>query len=493
MKHINPNSLKGKDRINKMKDLMGKLTVNENATPSKVELTKLGPDNIVYGIVRENHKYFIKTSNKIDSILLEDFNYMGGLGNKNENAYGSYSKALKKLNLKLISLNEVYGGDKFNSFTNDNLLKEDAEFSNVEENEYIEEDLVEGEDPENDEDGSEDKDCEVLNDETVKESKSPKFSILDSMKKVDTVSKKKSLNEGKYKLKIDDPTPDVEPEGANNQNVGSTNDVPQDDGGFDDSDQMPPEPGNDEPFDKEPFDAEVEASEEDDPKKFIQQLSGKLGQSLRKFTDSNGVDFELEKFAINSLVSASHTARMDKEDKEDIIEKINTSGNQDDGEGEDDFSDNSGDSDDNAHGASQDMGGDSSGGFDGGSSAGGGVSEGINILDKQHKEVFKNSKLGVDESGLDHNDNGVLSLDDLENMCDDIKSNLDVSNNNSIFDNENLKNKIKDYMTDDVATSPEIKPETKPSVHPDEPNKIPRRRKPYRVRPNHNPKPKANN
>jgi hypothetical protein len=86
---------------------------------------------------------------------------------------------------------------------------------------------------------------------------------------------------------------------------------------------------SDKPFDdKEPFDAGVEANEETDPKKFIEQLSGKIGQSLRKFTETQGQpDFELEKFAINSLLSATHTSEMDDNDKNDIIKKVNTAGN----------------------------------------------------------------------------------------------------------------------------------------------------------------------
>lgn len=88
---------------------------------------------------------------------------------------------------------------------------------------------------------------------------------------------------------------------------------------------------SDKPFDDEPFDAGVGASEEDDPKKFIQQLSGKLGQSLRKYTDEQGQpDLELEKFAINSVISATHTSHMDQEDKNDIISKIENSGKKDD-------------------------------------------------------------------------------------------------------------------------------------------------------------------
>ena len=99
---------------------------------------------------------------------------------------------------------------------------------------------------------------------------------------------------------------------------------PADDAGFDGlGDTEPasePAPADDKPFDDEPFDAGVEADEETDPKKYIEQLTGKLGQTLRKYTEEQGQpDFELEKFAINSLLSATHTSEMDEEDKKDII------------------------------------------------------------------------------------------------------------------------------------------------------------------------------
>jgi len=55
----------------------------------------------------------------------------------------------------------------------------------------------------------------------------------------------------------------------------------------------------------------------------------------------------LEKFAINSLISATHTAEMDEEDKKDIIKKINNAGDEDNednnSDNQDDTSDNSGD------------------------------------------------------------------------------------------------------------------------------------------------------
>lgn len=84
---------------------------------------------------------------------------------------------------------------------------------------------------------------------------------------------------------------------------------------------------NDKPFDDEPFDAGIETDEQSDPKKFIQQLSGKLGQSLRSYTkQQGGPDLELEKFAVNSLLSATHTSEMDQEDQSDIINKVKSAG-----------------------------------------------------------------------------------------------------------------------------------------------------------------------
>lgn len=93
-------------------------------------------------------------------------------------------------------------------------------------------------------------------------------------------------------------------------------------------------------------------------------MTGKLGQSLRKYTEEQGQpDFELEKFAINSLISATHTAEMDEEDRKDIIKKINTSGDENDSEdsglsGTDDNNDSGDDSNDNAGDNSFDMGSD---------------------------------------------------------------------------------------------------------------------------------------
>ena len=123
---ISPVGLKGREINERMKQLMGMTPINENTTSSKVELTKMGPDGKAYAIVRENHEYYIKTSNKTSGLVMEDFKYIGGLQNKKQEAYPSYAKAIKHLNLRFNSLSEAYNSDmEINTFIDDKLLKED--------------------------------------------------------------------------------------------------------------------------------------------------------------------------------------------------------------------------------------------------------------------------------------------------------------------------------------------------------------------------------
>lgn len=124
---ITPVGLKGKEINARMIELMGIKPINENHAKSVVELTKIGPDGNAYAIVRENHEYYIKTTNKKSNIITEDFNYIGGLQNKKSEAYPSYAKAIKQLNLKFNSLAESFDrGHNINVFENDNLISERA-------------------------------------------------------------------------------------------------------------------------------------------------------------------------------------------------------------------------------------------------------------------------------------------------------------------------------------------------------------------------------
>jgi uncharacterized protein YcfJ len=123
---VNPIGLKGNEINERMRQLMGIATINENTSRSVVELTKMGPDGKAYAIVRENHEYFIKVSDKTSKLVTEDFKYIGGLQNKKQEAYPSYAKATKHLNLTFKSLAEAYGTDSnINVFEDDDLLNEE--------------------------------------------------------------------------------------------------------------------------------------------------------------------------------------------------------------------------------------------------------------------------------------------------------------------------------------------------------------------------------
>jgi hypothetical protein len=135
--------------------------------------------------------------------------------------------------------------------------------------------------------------------------------------------------ETKYKLKLD--APKSEPAFGGSDGEDESLDAFDDAEGDDLSVGDDKGGDNEKPFDDEPFDAGVEADEDEDPEKYIQQIAGKLGTSLRKYNDERGEpDFDLEKYAINSVISATHTSEMDEEDQKDIIRKVKTSGADDD-------------------------------------------------------------------------------------------------------------------------------------------------------------------
>lgn len=88
------------------------------------------------------------------------------------------------------------------------------------------------------------------------------------------------------------------------------------------------ESGLDSQFDND-FDAGVEADETEDPKKYIQQLTGKLATTLRKYLETSN-DSETKKFVINSLIPAA-VPGLGEDDVKEIIEKVNKAKNQEPG------------------------------------------------------------------------------------------------------------------------------------------------------------------
>ena len=80
-------------------------SVNNNATLIEYIRTD---DGTAYGVVKENHEYFIKKSNNKKELNSTDFAYIGGLENKNDYRYKSLGESQKHLNFVVKSINEAY-------------------------------------------------------------------------------------------------------------------------------------------------------------------------------------------------------------------------------------------------------------------------------------------------------------------------------------------------------------------------------------------------
>lgn len=249
---------------------------------------------------------------------------------------------------------------------------------------------------------------------------------------------------------------------------------------------------DDKPFDDEPFDAGVEASEDSDPKKYIEQLTGKLGQSLRKYTEEQGQpDFDLEKFAINSLLSATHTSEMDEEDKKDIIEKVNTAGNDND---EDDSQDIENDVEINSDNINSD---DSNNGSFDEDPMGQDDEEGLNETKTQveldNPNLYPDGWKEMDGIFMNPKKNNMFQ----PNSNDILKNDLNVSENISIFGKDKILSKLQEtFNQDEPMNEPMVEPEVKPDVKPapvKEPSIAPsRKNKPFLPMPEVQPDPKAN-
>jgi hypothetical protein len=242
---IKPTGLKGSDKIQRIQNLMGKLSpINESTENSSLEHVKYGADGVAYGIVRENHTYFIKTSDKNDGKLsASDFEYIGGLQNKLNESYKSYEEALKHLNMRFKDLNEFY-----NIRENIDLFKSDLLFEGVKK---------EG----------------IQNEQ----------------------------DDTKFKLKIDAPVETPTPMDSETPEV---TDVP--------TEEIPD-------MSTEPTDMEGDEEDSEDLEKDIQRLTGKIGQKMRELDEPNP---ELEKYVINSIMSALDVDSMDEDFKEDLISKL---------------------------------------------------------------------------------------------------------------------------------------------------------------------------
>ena len=102
---------------------------------------------------------------------------------------------------------------------------------------------------------------------------------------------------------------------------------------MDDPSMMGGDMGNGSEFDTN-FDAGVDADEDTDPKKYIQQLTGKLSQSLRKYNSSlPQPETDLCKYVAGMILKQT-TEGLTDGDKKEIIDKVNGNGGENSGDGD---------------------------------------------------------------------------------------------------------------------------------------------------------------
>jgi hypothetical protein len=264
--------------IDKLKRIMEIATYNE--APKK-EINNLSTTNYtiqlsdgnIYGIVQERQGYIIKKG-----MNESELDYSEPM--KNRKYYRSYSEAMKKLNLIVAETNRITG------------------------NEY-EIPLI-GEQPE------------------VKK----KF-VLKTPKKAEPTPEVEAPS-------VEPPAPmapeaPVEPTGdmgmAPEMPAEPTDDMgmggetpaePTDDMG------MMPDMGGEMPVGDEVEDIDIDVDEEGGTAnlKLIQKLTGKLSQRLRMFDKDKGLDSQDIKYVINSIISAIDLTKLDDDDREDIVDKL---------------------------------------------------------------------------------------------------------------------------------------------------------------------------
>ena len=114
-----------------------------------------------------------------------------------------------------------------------------------------------------------------------------------------------------------------------NNNIDNIDNLLNDNGNDLNMDDMEMSNDNNKSFDND-FDAGVEADEENNPKKYIQQLTGKLSQKLRDYNESLGeTDEDLNKYVAGMIVKQA-TKGLNDDDKKEIISKINSDDDSDD-------------------------------------------------------------------------------------------------------------------------------------------------------------------
>ena len=115
---ISENKLKNRNNMSSFENTLERMKslytygkeINESnrASVHTLEHSAKAADGKTYGIIRECNKYYIKSATKGKETIAESYNYIGGVCNKRDYEYTSYSNALKNFEMKMASINEAF-------------------------------------------------------------------------------------------------------------------------------------------------------------------------------------------------------------------------------------------------------------------------------------------------------------------------------------------------------------------------------------------------
>jgi cell division protein ZapA (FtsZ GTPase activity inhibitor) len=257
LKPIGSEKLQGQDKINRILEIARykENTPSSLNETSRVEFERVLADGNNYEIVKEKSGYVIKKK------VNESLEYIEPM--KNRKHYGSYSAALKRLNLIAGEVNRLTENEEEVSMFN-----------------------------------------------------------LGEQKKFTLKTPKPAMPAPAPEAAPALPTPPAAPEaGSMDAPLDDASlDAPEGDEMDFDMDVESPEGDMDVEMDAE--EGPMGGEEEEVTFKTIQKLTGKLGQKIRMMNDSVGMTSEDVKYVINSLLSALDLSKLDEEDQEDIMAKF---------------------------------------------------------------------------------------------------------------------------------------------------------------------------
>jgi len=113
-------------RLRQLADIKGTSSLNESRNLGELIDYKRTADGVAYGIVKENHQYYIKKGGLKENPSVADFAYIGGLSNITEHQYPSLSTADKNRNFLLTTINEGLSNKISKTGSKKEILNEDS-------------------------------------------------------------------------------------------------------------------------------------------------------------------------------------------------------------------------------------------------------------------------------------------------------------------------------------------------------------------------------